>query len=708
MNFTIVIFFGISNSAFWFDLLEHVVSKFQSYYEHDYSDENFSSVYSSKFSKDPFGDAMSNVEWRSIELKISWSQYIEEVLNQKWCNLSKKEIWGILYYFVPEFRTELARSLKQEYGDYKSSKYVFTGGQIAQYCGKYYLCEKSIEMDNDYPSFECEAQKESYDTCKSNCKKSSFIPCCENERKEYVNCVNEWKWSKITSSDPNDVMSSCSEFFKKNYKNGQDNKEVLQQVEVAQIWADKYWNGTTDDSPYDIMSDLWVLAKLLYYGAEEPITPVIYNIPMFSNSKKNLAEKKSGGSSSDGVSSDGWGQLIVRPVVEGWWKIYSDDSWEWVSLLWWDKDQNQVLNVDWWSLDAVKGLPLSYNIDWYDDLVDWLNSLSLVNEGSDFYSSLCKNEDDVESEPEAPVENKWLNNGDNRDFSELSDEEYQEIIDYMLDAVDDYSKLPEDKEKEIQENMWDVDDIFDAMTFEDLEEAEKQIKNCWKSCEGLRIDQKASCMLKCACWERSSAKINLFDSNKTPWLWPIFLIRFCAVPAVNTNFSVGWKRIHSIEEWLNEIYWVVDKLSREWKLWKWTQQYEFLDSSTKKINIADTLAFSIDVDFVDITNKKSTHSDQYEEKSLNDFNQRALEVYGISNPLDNPSAKNVYRIDREWDDWWLKTMVDLIDDSKANRYSMNEESMEKWMKQQGNLWERIYEDFSDWITYSEKLYTKRS
>ena len=88
------------------------------------------------------------------------------------------------------------------------------------------------------------------------------------------------------------------------------------------------------------------------------------------------------------------------------------------------------------------------------------------------------------------------------------------------------------------------------------------------------------------------------------------------MPAVNTNFSVGWKRIYSIEEWLNEIYGVVDKLSREWKLWKWTQQYEFLDSSTKKINIANTFAFSIDVDFVDITNKGMTHSNQYWKKDL--------------------------------------------------------------------------------------------
>jgi hypothetical protein len=69
-----------------------------------------------------------------------------------------------------------------------------------------------------------------------------------------------------------------------------------------------------------------------------------------------------------------------------------------------------------------------------------------------------------------------------------------------------------------------------------------------------------------------------------------------------------------------------------------------LDSSTKKINIADTLAFSIDVDFVDITNKAATHSNQYEDKKLENFNEEALLVYGVSNPLNVPSAKNVYRV----------------------------------------------------------------
>ncbi len=672
--FGFIMFSCFSNYALWFDLLEQIASKVQSYYNRDFNDEKFSNVYSSKFSKDPFGDAMSNIENKSAQLKLAWAQYVEQVLKQEWCDsLSQKKIRSILYYFVPEFRVELARYLKQENGDYDTKKYDVGTGKIEKYCEEYYQCEKLSEWYYEGLRW--------------------------NELAEMV-----------TASTPLDPKSYCSEKFQNYYKNGKNNREILQQVEVAQIWADKYWNGTTDDSPYDIMSDLWVLAKLLYYGVEDPITPIVYNIPMFSNSKKNLEERKNTNSSSVGISLHGW-NIDKTPewnLLPGdRWYQDSDDWWEWVSLLWRSTNQDQILDMDGKSYSDIKWLPLSYDEDWYDDLVDWLNSLSLVNDDSNFYSSLCKEENE-ESDPEVLIKENTVIFEDNRDFSELSDQEYQEIIDYMIDAVNDYSRLPEEKEIEIEKNMWDINNIFDATSPTELEDLEDQIKNCWKSCEGLRVDQKASCMIKCACWEIKSP---IFNPEETPWLWPIFLIRFCAVPAVSTKFSVGWKRIHSIEEWLNEIYWAVDKLSREWKLWKWTQQYEFLDSSTKKINIADTLAFSIDVDFVDITNKAATHSNQYEDKKLENFNEEALLVYGVSNPLNVPSAKNVYRV--VWD-WWdeavslLQPMVDLIEDSKAYRYSVNEESIGRWMDQQWALRTKVSEDFSDWIKYSEKLYTKKS
>jgi hypothetical protein len=46
----------------------------------------------------------------------------------------------------------------------------------------------------------------------------------------------------------------------------------------------------------------------------------------------------------------------------------------------------------------------------------------------------------------------------------------------------------------------------------------------------------------------------------------------------------------------------LDKLSREGKLGTWTQQNEFLDSSTKKMNIAKSFAFSISIEMVNIDN----------------------------------------------------------------------------------------------------------
>ena len=55
------------------------------------------------------------------------------------------------------------------------------------------------------------------------------------------------------------------------------------------IW---YWNSSTEDSPYDIMSDISVVWKLLYEDVEPSVTPVFYNIPIFSKSKDELKNKK--------------------------------------------------------------------------------------------------------------------------------------------------------------------------------------------------------------------------------------------------------------------------------------------------------------------------------------------------------------------------------------------------------------------------------
>jgi hypothetical protein len=57
-------------------------------------------------------------------------------------------------------------------------------------------------------------------------------------------------------------------------------------------------------------------------------------------------------------------------------------------------------------------------------------------------------------------------------------------------------------------------------------------------------------------------------------------------------------------------------------LGKWTQQYQFLDSSTKQIKIPDSMAFTIDVEFVNIVNNMPIRTVQYETRKLKSDNEK--------------------------------------------------------------------------------------
>ena len=663
---------------------------FQKYYNDWYTDEYLDLPYSSVFSKDPFNDSLKNVEGMSKQLKISWVQNIEGYLRDYNCSLSQKKIWAMLYYFVPEFRAELARMLKLELWDMDSKNYIYNESEIYDYCLEYFSCFENNDINS----------------------------------------------SKISAGSSANPMTSCKEFFQKYYEEWEYNEKRFQNLQKSQLWVDKYWNSSTDDSSYDIMTDLWVVGKLLFEEALSPITPVFYNLPLFSNSKNSLKKWWTSSSSSDvsnsGVRGGGW--WTSRNT---WWEAlnlnnWAVQRWNWSSIDPKINSSNVIIPVPipWWS-DW-------FSMEWgYDKLVEWLWSYSLWNNSSYFWS-LCVEEDSV-SEPE--LEDNYSNPinqvSEWRDLSDLTDDEYEDLIDYMLDSVDKYASLPEDKGEEIREIVWD-NDYSTATTEAELDKVAKEIKNCRKSCEGLRIDQKASCMLMCACWEITSAddkilwvknKLKLFDPEEFPWLWPIFIIRFCTVPAVDTRFSVWWRKIFSIEEWAKEIFGVTDKLSREGRLWIWTQQYNFLDSTTKKIKIKDTVSFTINVEWVDIAKRFSTQSDQYKKRIFKSNNETLQQEYSIANPLSNNVLKNRYRlVGYEWEDIGeirglansndvkdrtselsvtSSLPVDPSENSHAHRYNEIADTINKWLDEQWNYRVRSLEYIKDADSYAQALYAKR-
>jgi hypothetical protein len=69
-----------------------------------------------------------------------------------------------------------------------------------------------------------------------------------------------------------------------------------------------------------------------------------------------------------------------------------------------------------------------------------------------------------------------------------------------------------------------------------------------------------------------------------------------------------------------------------------------LDSTTKKIKIADNFAFTIDVNIVDIAERMPKHSQYYKEKKLKNDNIVWQVLNGVRNPLNISKSKNRYLV----------------------------------------------------------------
>ena len=126
--------------------------------------------------------------------------------------------------------------------------------------------------------------------------------------------------------------------------------------------------------------------------------------------------------------------------------------------------------------------------------------------------------------------------------------------------------------------------------------------------------------------------------------------------------------------------------------------------------MADTVAFSIDIEFVDIAGRFANHSEQYLKKEITNANKSWQKDYHISNNLEDPLFKNNYVLmdekgklgdvtnqsNAEWTERSKSNLsvessstVDLNSDSRASHYSNKSQLLDKWLDQQGDLWINI-------------------
>lgn len=762
----------------WYDLTDSISIKFKPEYDKWLSDEYLTIPYEPWYSKDPFWDAMRVYEWMSMQTKVAWVKYVERALALNGCSLSKDKQWAILYYFVPEFRSEIARALKMEWSDYGVKNYTFDEDVALNYCTEFYNCI----------------------THKSG---------------------GEWQADTkiITSGTPEDIKTNCKEFFQTNYREWQAEEKKVQNLQISRLWNDKYLNATTEESPYDVVKDLGTIWELSYEWAQKPITPIFYDLPVFAKSKDALLNSQNWCWEEEEVYG---GEVSLNPFVrevtvapweaslwvmntspDSVWTINVSSNSVWVSN---NSLQANVRLTSVQTSSSVKPLsrPKWITLEDYDTLLEWLWAYKINNDESAYYWSLCKDEE-AEPEPESESLTEinvsvWRSVTTMRDIPESVAIEYQELVDYMMEAVDSYTSISEEKMQEIESKAWEFDES--KLSADSIEETAAGILKCYKSCVWLSIDQQFTCMAKCSCGEIKSP---IFNPEVNPGMWPIFMIRYCAVPSVNPRYfyewskwssawtstmdngvstsssnwgwrsgwwrsgwwssawwssawwssvwwssalstcepewwsaqsrawigtdpHIGWTTMKAMEKWINEILWVVEKLAREWRLGIWTQQYNFLDSTTKMMDVADTFSFTIWADQKKITKQPWESSEEYKQRMMKMKNNNWMEVTHVSNPISNPATRNYYLLVSQWEIWWDITssanadatrqaqwyldvvpwfIVDQSENSNAARYATISELFSSWMDEQWDFWAKKVEYLKELDDYAKALYAKK-
>lgn len=522
-------------------------------------------VYTSKFSSDPFADALEHTIQNSLSPLLWGMENVNSWLQKKSCSLSRKEISSILYYFDEDFRSKMLIQLSQNTNQYFQ------------------------------PPLDREATTRA-------CRK--FADCYFPGLKE--------------------PMSVCQSNILSWYQQGLQNTTRFDSVLNTQIGKDKYRNSSLDDSPYDIMYDINAIGKVFFEDIQSPVQVLFYHMPNFKGSSNWSSSSSGQWENSDSGSSNSslnWSWSTTTPNTStGGTTSLPDEASQGGSSLWELEDDDEFsdflnANHDQGTTSSLGGKSMQSTMFGWNICIGTIDELPDVSE---------KN-----------TESDW----DIISLDDVTDEEYQEYIDDLLDQLDSYLDLPKDIPFSGSNVTTGSNSILNNSDLDNYENAVKQVETCFSSCNGLRIDQKAACMAMCACGQRDSP---LFDPYKTPGLGPIMSIKFCTVPVTSKSFSQRGVVVYSIEEIFNQLYGVLDSLDRSGELWINVKQSEFLDSSTKKMSFPKSISFTISQSAKIPSNADGKGTEYFQKAQLKKENDILMQEKWISHPIEDPVRVNDY------------------------------------------------------------------
>lgn len=428
------------------------------------------------------------------------------------------------------------------------------------------------------------------------------------------------------------INSKINQLYYTNYSNS----FALDTLNQKNFWSDLLWNGTLDDSDFDILYDVNQVGKLLFDSFKETPQILFYRLPKApqSSSQNNNDSSSSyqlwaGGSSFPGTP---------------WWPSWSSSSWS-----------NQIPTSSWSPDSSQSQISSSQNIipvisddQEVQTLIDSTKTTITPASAALVFWNQCLSWDVATPavEEEVPL---------------MTSEEYISGLIYFVNnaSLDNVivTHLLEQFKKDNPLPLWwstsdsgyadSVANAYAEQLFGDAipgtcsyqcknlplaEQAQCELKcskSCIQTCDGLWIQEKALCISDCICfvvaWPSGAGWEKVED---------MFRIKFCKVPVQQASLN-PWKKVFSIQAIFQEIFDVLGWLRDSGQTSKFVEKKEFLDSNTK-ISFADNFAFKLQVNFKPLFPKKSnTVETKEEEQDMKDFNLSIMNMNISAPDADN-------------------------------------------------------------------------
>ena len=512
--------------------------------------------------------------------------------------------------------------------------------------------------------------------------------------------------NKNASSKIVNALSYCKLIVNNYYMNTYRSRSNISSLDNGNKWSDAFWNKSLDDSSYDILYDIYLLAKIMFDEAEEPVDVLFYEMPVIRNSSTNNTPNVV-------VENDRFSPYNII-IQQTWWNSWENEWSLWGGWVWEGNASWEQMWVN-WVIDDDFGMFVDETIvyevdgsDWYSflwsDCITWFEiqwySWYIYTSTVSTYVSLY---------PDNPTEaaNIIINDINNLSCNhnwicEDARESHTTCDDCLSSSW--WVSYPDEMTEFFNNNTGFLSD--------------PQVVRCFSSCGSTPCTatscDRLACYAKCLCLSYESP---FYDPMEHHWLDRVFKLKFCIVP-VQDHKVVTTKKVYNLASIVNEINNVIQNLRNSGELMLNKKTREFLQAWFRNVK-ANSVSFSQDSYAKMPTSKPSEKQEMEDQINLNTSMMENI-LWFESTITNNWAWRNKYVVkwwrDLSWSLIFLEEQTggyvevdnDLLVSSLQTEYVSNvKNELSKFLEWNLNFWIAVKDSFDSLYVTANNLFEKR-